>query len=109
VAQAQNRLLLMLLTDRAIADIDTIFDYVTRESSAERALAVEQEFFKRFTLLASRPGIGHRRNDLTSRRLLFSRVYNWLIIYSCGQEQITVRAVLHGARDVRAFLSRRIR
>jgi len=64
-------------------------------------LALEDAFGQ----LASRPGIGHVRQDLTERPLKFWSVYSYLVVYDPGGEPLTIVAVLHGARNVAEILS----
>ena len=46
--------------------------------------------------LARNPGVGHKRQDLTRRELLFWAVYSYLIIYQPDTKPMTIIAVLHG-------------
>jgi plasmid stabilization system protein ParE len=57
-----------------------------------------------FVLLASRPGIGHAREDLADRPLKFWSVYSYLVVYDPAGEPLTIVAVLHGARDIAQIL-----
>jgi plasmid stabilization system protein ParE len=57
-----------------------------------------------FDLLASRPGIGHVREDLTDRPLKFWSVYSYLVVYDPAGDPLTIVAVPHGARDVAQIL-----
>lgn len=57
-----------------------------------------------FVLLASRPGIGHAREDLTERPLRFWSVYSYLVVYDPASDPVTIITVLHGARDVAQIL-----
>ena len=67
------------LTERAEADIEAIADFIAADSidvAVKVVLALEDAF----VLFASRPGIGHARQDLTDRPLKFWSVYP---IWSC--------------------------
>jgi plasmid stabilization system protein ParE len=57
-----------------------------------------------FGLLASRPGIGHVRQDLTERPVKFWSVYSYLVVYDPAGDPLTIVAVLHGARNVAEIL-----
>ena len=57
-----------------------------------------------FVLLASRPDIGHLREDLTDRPLKFWSVYSYLVVYDPASDPLAIIAVLHGARDVAQIL-----
>ena len=56
--------------------------------------------------LAEMPGKGHRREDLTSRRVLFWPVRSYQVIYS-DSRPMEVVAVLHGKRNLRRILKER--
>jgi plasmid stabilization system protein ParE len=49
--------------------------------------------------------MGHRRQDLTSRDVLFWRVHSCLVIYRDSTPLRIVR-ILHGRRDVNKLLKR---
>lgn len=55
-------------------------------------------------LLASQPGIGHARADLTERPLKLWSVYFHLVVYDAASAPLTIVTVLHGARDVAEIL-----
>ena len=95
------------LTPDATDDIDEIFIYLQQEAGDDVALRFRAEFFEHFNLLASRPGIGHRRRDLTPRPLHFFPVDPYLIAYQPEEDRIVIHAVLHGARDVKRQLRAR--
>jgi len=62
--------------------------------------------FAHFSQLAESPRIGHKREDLTSREVLFWRVHSYLIVYRDSNPLRIVR-VLHGKRDVKKLLKKR--
>ena len=90
------------LTLEASADLTEIFDYIV-EDSIDTAQRVAAEIHKELEKLARNPGIGHKRQDLTNRDLLFWRVYSYLIVYQ-PTDPINVIAVLHAKRDVKQVL-----
>jgi plasmid stabilization system protein ParE len=57
--------------------------------------------------LAIRPGIGHKRQDLTAYPVLFWPVGAYLVIYRATTRPIEIVAVTQGARDIPDFLQRR--
>jgi len=65
------------------------------------------KFRQAFRALASMPGIGHTRSDLTYRGLLFWTVGEYLIVYRVSARQVEILALLHCKRDVKAILQRR--
>ena len=52
------------------------------------------------------PGIGHRRQDLTPRPLLFFPLYSYLIVYR-RDDRDRIVAVIHGRRNVKGVLKDR--
>lgn len=91
------------LTERAEADVEAIADFIAADSmdaGVKVVLALEEAF----GLLASRPGVGHAREDLTDRPLKFWSVYSYLVVYEPAADPLTIVAVLHGARDVARIL-----
>jgi antitoxin ParD1/3/4/toxin ParE1/3/4 len=91
------------LTKRAEADVEAIADFIAGDS-VDAAMKVLLAIEDAFVLLASRPGIGHTREDLTDRPLKFWSVYSYLVVYDPVGDPLTVVAVLHGARDVAQVL-----
>jgi plasmid stabilization system protein ParE len=69
---------------------------------------VEELILEKFAALASDPGIGHRRSDLTARDVRFFPVYSYLIVYRPSTKPLQVVAVLHGARDMLRLLKKRV-
>ena len=94
------------LTAAAAGDITDIFDYIA-EDSIDAAQRVRAEIYDEMKRLAWNPRLGHKRQDLTSRELLFWAVYSYLIIYQPDTKPVNIIAVLHGSRDVRKLLKKR--
>lgn len=68
---------------------------------ADRVLAdLEQAMYK----LVDTPSLGHRRRDLTPRRVLFYLVHSWYIIYVPKKAPLHVLRVLHASRNVKKVL-----
>ena len=91
------------LTERAEADVEAIADFIAADS-IDAAVKVVLALEEAFVLLASQPGVGHARDDLTDRPLKFWSVYSYLIAYAPAADPLTIVAVLHGARDVAQIL-----
>ena len=87
---------------RALRDLEEILDFIA-ERSAEAADRVREDFHRAFRQLAQDPGMGHRRQDLTKRDVLFWRVHSYLAIYRDSTPLRIVR-VVHGRRDVSKLL-----
>jgi len=73
------------LTARAEVDVDAIADFIASDS-IDAAVKVVLAFEEAFALLASRPGIGHSREDLTARPFKFWGVYSYLVVYDPATE-----------------------
>ena len=90
-------------TPEAIADLDAIWDYISRDNhaAADRML---DELNERFLLLSKHPELGERQPllaDGTYRRFTHR---NYLIYYRPTADEIVLVRVLHGARDHEATL-----
>ena len=88
-------------------DLDEIWEYIAADNidAADRWIA---KLFDAFEALGQMPGMGHRREDLTSFPVLFWPVGAYLIIYRAERRPIEIVAVTQGSRDIPAFVSRRI-
>ena len=95
-----------ILSVDADFDLDDIWDYIAADD-IDAADSWIEKLFDAFEALGQTPGMGHRRDDLTSRPVLFWPVGAYLIIYRAERRPIEIVAVTQGSRDVPAFLSRR--
>jgi plasmid stabilization system protein ParE len=59
------------LTEDAVLDIDAIWLYILAREGVAKADWIVTELFKTFYKLTDVPNSGHRRADLTSRKVLF--------------------------------------
>jgi toxin ParE1/3/4 len=93
------------LTRRAIGDLKDIWEFISADNfdAADRLL---EEFYLAFGHLAEMPGMGHKREDLTNRNVLFWPVHAYLVIYTDSKPVRIVR-VVHGKRDVKKLLGKR--
>jgi plasmid stabilization system protein ParE len=68
-----------VLHPEAFNDLDEIEEFIAKDNfdAADRVL---DEIYTAIQLLATNPGPGHRRPDLTSRPLRFWLVYSYLIL-----------------------------
>ena len=53
------------------------------------------------------PGIGHFHEELLDRRYRFWNFYSYVVCYLWQSKPIQIIAVIHGARDLAAFLAAR--
>jgi len=95
------------LTADAQRDLNAIADYIATEGTVDHAVRVLLELREAFRMLGEMPGMGHYREDLLDRRYKFWSVRSYLIVYRWEATPIQIIAIVHGARDLDAFLSRR--
>ncbi len=91
------------LSPAANRDLEEIWEYIAADSvdAADRWLA---KLEKATRLLAEMPTIGHTREDLTDKPVLFWPVGRYLIIYRADPRPIEVVRVLSAYRDVSGLL-----
>jgi plasmid stabilization system protein ParE len=68
-----------ILSPEAEEDVWHIWQYLVQEAELAVADRVEATLFAKMELLASMPGIGHWRRDLTGEPVKFFAVYSYLI------------------------------
>ncbi len=90
------------LARRALGDLQEIWDFIAEDNldAADRLIA---DFYGAFQRLAAVPGMGHKRQDLTDRDVLFWALYSYLIIYKRSQPLRVVR-IIHAKRDIKKLL-----
>jgi len=90
------------------SDLDEIWEDIASDNidAADRWIG---KLFDAFEALGRTPGMGHRREDLTSCPVLFWPVGAYLIVYRAERRPVEIVAVTQGSRDIPAFLSRRVR
>src|ERR1035438_8385238 len=96
-----------IVAPEAEEDIFHLWLYLLREAGIETANRVEVEILGAFASLAETPGKGHRRPDLTRRKVLFYTLYQYMVVYRAGAP-LEIVAVLHGKRHVKRLLSHRL-
>lgn len=93
------------LTANAQRDLREIRDYVYSEGGIRAARFVIARLVGAFRAIAKTPGLGHLREDLTTRpELRFWPVFSYLIVYRNDTQPLRVIAILHGKRDVESVL-----
>ena len=91
------------LSPEAARDIEDIWEYIARDSVCA-ARRVRLGLLVACRRLAQHPGLGHRREDLTNKPVLFWPVYSYLIIYNPATEPLEIVRILHGAQDIPRLL-----
>jgi plasmid stabilization system protein ParE len=96
-----------VLSDDADRDLDCIWDYIAEDNidAADQWIA---RLFDAFEAIGDTPGIGHKREDLTTYPVLFWPVGAYLVIYRATSRPIEIVAVTQGGRDIPAFLDHRL-
>jgi plasmid stabilization system protein ParE len=89
-----------VLTEEAERDLNEIWDYIANES-IEQADAVAAEIREALTLLASAPGIGHRRADVRDGRYRFWRANRFIVAYFPDTQPLQIIRIVGGHRDFR--------
>ena len=89
--------------------LDDLWDYIAADS-IDAADRLAESLFDAFENLARNPGLGDRREDLTPYPVLFWfwPVEDYLVIYRAGGDPTQIVAIVHGKRDVPAFLRPRV-
>ena len=95
-----------LLSPEARKDLREIRDYLVSQGGNRLARYVLQEVTAAFRLLASHPGAGHFRQDLTPLPVKFWSVFSYLVVYDPAARPLAIVRVLHGRQDVQAILGR---
>ena len=97
-----------VISPEAEEDIFEIWTYLANEVNAEFADQIESNLFDAFVFLARNPGLGHKRQDLTSIPVLFYRAfpYQYMIIYR-QRTPLEIVALLHAKRNIKKTLRNR--
>jgi plasmid stabilization system protein ParE len=91
----------------AEADLDEIWEYIAADN-VEAADRLIGRLFDAFEALGRTPGMGHKREDLTSYPVLFWPLGAYIILYRAARPVIEIVAITQGSRDIPAFLARRM-
>jgi len=95
------------LTTTAQGDLEDIATHLAIQASVDQALRVLGELRNAFRKIGDMPGIGHYREDLLDRHYRFWSVYSYVVVYRWEVTPVQIIAIVHGARDLDAFLSQR--
>ena len=88
------------LAPLAQQDAEDLFDYIA-DDDFQTALRIEQELTDVFRLLASRPHIGHTREDLQlPSHLRVWPFYSYLIVYRPESKPLEIVRVWHSAQKL---------
>lgn len=93
------------LSRTAEEDLEDVFSYISERSGTDRALKVHGKFVAAFEHLAEMPGSGSKRTEVTSERVRWWPVFNWIVLYDWKSVPITILRVIHGARAIDRILN----
>lgn len=88
-----------VLTRAAARDVREICTYIATQRP-KAARSVRERIFLALQHLVQNPGIGHKRQDLTDKPVVFWPVSRYVIIYDPTKRPIRILRVLDGARDL---------
>jgi plasmid stabilization system protein ParE len=98
------------LTPQATEDLDAIWWFIAIDNR-DAADRVEEEIVAACRRLAKHPRMGTKRQDVTPLAVRFWTVTqfpNYVIVYRPETAPLHVIAVLHGKRDLKEVLARRL-
>jgi plasmid stabilization system protein ParE len=75
--------------------------------SPDAAECLRSEFYEALKRLAKAPGMGHYHEELFDRRYRFWNFYSYVVCYVWQEKPVQIVALIHGARDLAAFLAAR--
>jgi plasmid stabilization system protein ParE len=90
------------LSPEAARDIREIWAYIAADSM-KAARRFRLQILDACQRIADNPGIGHSREDLTDKPVLFWPTGSYLIVY-VARKPVEIIRVLHGARDIPSLL-----
>jgi len=91
------------LSPEAASDIREIWSYIATDNT-KAARRVRLQILRACQRIANNPRIGHTREDLTEKPVLFWPVGSYVIIYNPMRRPIEIVRVVHGARDIPRLL-----
>jgi toxin ParE1/3/4 len=91
------------LSERARADLISIYDFTESKFGAYQAEAYYAGLVRSLELLADFPLIGQQVDELAAGYRRF-RFQSHLIFYSVQSDHVEIRAIIHGAQDIRPQL-----
>ncbi len=91
------------LTERTRADLIDIYDFTESRFGKYQAEAYYAGLIRSFGLLADFPLIGQQVDELATGYRRF-RFQSHLIFYTVQPDHVEIRAIIHGAQDIRPQL-----
>lgn len=92
------------LATPAKLDLVEVLEYLLEQAGGRVALKIERDLRLAFRTIAANPGLGHKRQDITPKPLLFSTAGSYVICYRVEADVVVFVAILHGSRDIGSIL-----
>jgi plasmid stabilization system protein ParE len=93
------------LRKKAQEDVKRIWEWVADHYGEPQADRLVTAIYDDCLMLASMPGIGHKRPDLTRRNSLFWTVGDYYLIYTPDTVPLEIDRIIHTSRDVRKAIN----
>lgn len=95
-----------VLSVAAEEDMNEIWEFIAQDKIDAADKWIDR-LFAAFDKLALNPGMGHKRQDLTSYPILFWPLGAYLILYRVKYEKLEIVAITQGGRDIPSFILKR--
>jgi len=92
------------LTSAARLDLLQIWNYLAELASVDVADAMLSDLESAMMKLSDRPGIGHRRDDITRRDLRFYLVHRYFVIFRPDSVPLRITRVLHASQNLKKII-----
>jgi toxin ParE1/3/4 len=89
----------ILWTDPALQDLESIRDYIKRDSEYYASLFIER-IIEAVERLETFPEMGHRVPEAEEENIREIIFQNYRIIYRLETENVLILAIIHAARDL---------
>jgi len=95
-----------VLSKAALLELDEIWSFIAQDNPeiADRWI---EKLLDACETVARHPHMGHAREDITDKAVLFWPVGTYMIIYRVLAHHIDVLAITQGSRDIPSYLRRR--
>ena len=92
------------LSRTALREVAGIVTYLHSAAKASAADKVETFLFRAFNNLASGRAVGHKRSDLTDKKVLFYMADPYAIVFQKSAGVVNIVHVIHASRDLKKLL-----
>lgn len=91
------------VTPRAKADLREIGRYIAKDNPVAAQNFIHK-CYAQFQLIGEHPGIGHKREDLTTKPYLFMSMGSYMIAYTTKTKPPSILRVLSTYRDIAGLM-----